>query len=160
MISIYRHAGLRLLGRKKLVHPGIQDELTSWGARVFITPNPYGAAEQARPVYEELGHEVYGIQTDPVFQRVLPKDWVEFYETVYKVAPYSSKSLDEIAWNMFTLKVIHFFADADSLMQRMIPLTLLEVFLLYLLFYFLRFAIQKFTIRGRIPGARWDRQRR
>lgn len=101
VISIYRHAGLRLLGRKKLVHPGIQDELTSWGARVFITPNPYGAAEQARPVYEELGHEVYGILTDPVFQRVLPKDWVEFYETVYKVAPYSSKSLDEIAWNMY-----------------------------------------------------------
>lgn len=48
----------------------------------------------------------------------------------------------------FTLKVIHFFADADSLMQRMIPLTLLEVFLLYLLFYFLRFAIQKFTIKN------------
>ena len=48
----------------------------------------------------------------------------------------------------FTLKVIHFFADADSLMQRMIPLTLLEVFLLYLLFYFLRFAIQKVTIKN------------
>ena len=48
----------------------------------------------------------------------------------------------------FTLKVIHFFADADSLMQRMIPLTLLEVFVLYLLFYFLRFAIQKFNIKN------------
>ena len=48
----------------------------------------------------------------------------------------------------FTLKVIHFFADADSLMQKMIPLTLLEVFVLYLLFYFLRFAIQKFTIKN------------
>jgi len=48
----------------------------------------------------------------------------------------------------FTLKVIHFFADADSLMQRMIPLTLLEVLLLYLLFYFLRFAIQKFSIKN------------
>lgn len=48
----------------------------------------------------------------------------------------------------FTLKVIHFFADADSLMQRMIPLTLLEVLLLYLLFYFLRFAIQKFNVKN------------
>ena len=48
----------------------------------------------------------------------------------------------------FTLKVIHFFADADSLMQRMIPLTLLEVFVLYLLFYFLRFAIEKFNIKN------------
>ena len=48
----------------------------------------------------------------------------------------------------FTLKIIHFFADTDFLMQRMIPLTLLEVFLLFLLFYFLRFAIQKFTIKN------------
>ena len=47
-----------------------------------------------------------------------------------------------------TLKLIHLFADADSLMQKMIPLTLLEVLLLYLLFYFLRFAIQKFTIKN------------
>lgn len=48
----------------------------------------------------------------------------------------------------FTLKVIHFFADADSFMQKMIPLTLLEVLLLYLLFYFLRFAIKKITIKN------------
>lgn len=101
VISIYRHAGLRLLGRKKLECPGLQDELTSWGARVFITPNPYGAAEQTRPVYEQLGHEVYGIQTEPVFERVLPKDWVEFYETVYKVASFSSMSLDEITLSMY-----------------------------------------------------------
>lgn len=48
----------------------------------------------------------------------------------------------------YTLKMIHFFADMDSLMQRMIPLTLLEVFLLYLFFYFLRFAIVKLTIKN------------
>ncbi|QBO58068.1 ComE operon protein 3 [Chryseobacterium salivictor] len=48
----------------------------------------------------------------------------------------------------FTLKGIHFFGDADSLMHRMIPLTLLEVLLLYLLFYFLRFSIQKLTIKN------------
>lgn len=100
-ISIYRHAGLRLLGRKKLERPGFQDELTSWGARVFITPNPYGPVEQTRPYYEELGHEVYGIQTNPVFQRVLPKNWVEFYTTVYTVAKYSSQSLDESALTMY-----------------------------------------------------------
>lgn len=105
VISIYRHAGLRLLGKKKLERPGLQDELTSWGARVFITPNPYGAVEQTRPVYEQLGHEVYGIQTEPEFQRVLPKDWVEFYETVYKVARFSSMSLDEIALSMYDEEV-------------------------------------------------------
>lgn len=48
----------------------------------------------------------------------------------------------------FTLKVIHLFADVDSLMQRMIPLTLIEVLLLYLVFYFLRFAIHKVTIKN------------
>ena len=48
----------------------------------------------------------------------------------------------------FTLKLIHLFADTDSLMQRMIPLTLLEVLLLYLIFYLLRFAIQKVTIKN------------
>ena len=48
----------------------------------------------------------------------------------------------------FTLKVIHQFAEADFLMQKMIPLTLIEVLLLYLLFYFLRFAIQKFSIKN------------
>ena len=47
-----------------------------------------------------------------------------------------------------TLKLIHYFADTDSLMYRMIPLTLLEALVLYLLFYFLRFAIQKFTIKN------------
>ncbi|MBM7766711.1 uracil-DNA glycosylase family protein [Glutamicibacter nicotianae] len=101
VISIYRHAGLRLLGLKKLERPGLQDELTSWGARVFITPNPYGSVEQTRPVYEQLGHEVYGIQTEPVFQRRLPTDWVDFYETVYKVARFSSMSLDEITLSMY-----------------------------------------------------------
>ncbi|MGO3255773.1 MAG: uracil-DNA glycosylase family protein [Glutamicibacter ardleyensis] len=101
VISIYRHAGLRLLGKKKLTRPGLQEELTSWGAQVFITPNPYGATELTRPVYEQLGHEVYGIQTDPVFKRVLPKNWVEFYEKVYLVAAYNSMSLDEIAMTMY-----------------------------------------------------------
>lgn len=48
----------------------------------------------------------------------------------------------------FTLKLIHFFAGADSLMQIMIPLTLLEVLTLYTVFYFLRFAIQKFNIKN------------
>ncbi len=48
----------------------------------------------------------------------------------------------------FTLKVIHFFASADSVMQRMIPMTLLEVLVLYVLFYFLRFAIQRFNIKN------------
>lgn len=105
VISIYRHAGMRLLRKKKLERPGLQNELTSWGARVFITPNPYGAAEQTRPVYEQLGREVYRIQTEPVFKRVLPKDWVEFYETVYKVAAFSSQSLDEIAWGMYDEEV-------------------------------------------------------
>lgn len=101
VISIYRHAGLHLLRQKKLVRPGMQDELTSWGARVFITPNPYGPAEQTKPVYDELGYEVQGIQTEPVFERVLPENWVEFYETVYKVAEHSSHSLDEIVWTMY-----------------------------------------------------------
>ncbi|MGP9728910.1 uracil-DNA glycosylase family protein [Glutamicibacter sp. 287] len=101
VVSIYRHAGLRLLGKKKLASPGLQEELTSWGAKVFITPNPYGAAEQTRPVYEQLGHEVYGIRTAPEFQRVLPKNWVEFFENVYTVATYNSKSLDEIALTMY-----------------------------------------------------------
>ncbi|MGP5123905.1 uracil-DNA glycosylase family protein [Glutamicibacter ardleyensis] len=101
VVSIYRHAGMRLLGKQKLTSPGLQEELTSWGAQVFITPNPYGATELTRPIYEQLGHEVYGIQTAPVFQRVLPKNWVEFFEKVYLVATYNSKSLDEIALEMY-----------------------------------------------------------
>lgn len=48
----------------------------------------------------------------------------------------------------YTLKLIHFFADTDSLMHRMIPLSLLEVLLLYLAFYFLRFAIKNFNIKN------------
>lgn len=67
---------------------------------MFVTPNLYGATELTRPVYEQLGHEVYGIQTTPVFQKVLPKNWVEFYEKVYLVAVYNSMSLDEIAMTM------------------------------------------------------------
>ncbi len=101
VISIYRHAGLHLLGKEKIERPGLQDELTSWGARVFVTPNPYAPVELTKPVYEELGHEVYGIQTAPVFKRVLPENWVEFYKTVYLVAANSSQSLDEIALTMY-----------------------------------------------------------
>lgn len=48
----------------------------------------------------------------------------------------------------FTLKLIHLFADTDFLMQRMIPLNLLEVFLLFMLLYDLRFAIRKFSIKN------------
>ena len=47
-----------------------------------------------------------------------------------------------------SLKMIHFFAEADSLMQKMIPLNILEVLLLYILFYFLRFAIKKVSIKN------------
>lgn len=62
---------------------------------------PENSSYKVRSNSSELGHEVYGIQTEPEFQRVLPKDWVEFYETVYKVARFSSMSLDEIAWGMY-----------------------------------------------------------
>ena len=46
------------------------------------------------------------------------------------------------------LKLIHFFAGADSLFYRMIPITLLEVFVALIIIYFLRFAIQKFNIKN------------
>lgn len=48
----------------------------------------------------------------------------------------------------FTLEVIHFFAAAEDFMQRLIPLTLLEMFILYVIIYFLRFAVLRWNIRS------------
>ena len=47
-----------------------------------------------------------------------------------------------------TLRLIHFFAEIDFAMNEMIPMTLLEMILLFCLLYFLRFTIKKITIKS------------
>ncbi|MGA9213260.1 ComEC/Rec2 family competence protein, partial [Kaistella sp.] len=47
-----------------------------------------------------------------------------------------------------TLKLIHFFADLDFAFYKMIPMTLLEVFVALLIVWFLRFAVLKFNIKN------------
>lgn len=47
-----------------------------------------------------------------------------------------------------TLKVIHFFADFDAAFYKMIPMTLLEVAVSFIIIYFLRFAIIKFNFKN------------
>lgn len=49
------------------------------------------------------------------------------------------------------LKVIHYFAEVDFAMHRLIPLQLLELVLLLVILYFLRFAIKNLSIK---TGAR------
>lgn len=46
------------------------------------------------------------------------------------------------------LKVIHFFADFDAAFYKMIPMTLLEVFVSFIIIYFLRFVIIKFNFKN------------
>lgn len=48
----------------------------------------------------------------------------------------------------WTLKVIHFFADFDSVFYKMIPMTLAEVLVGFVVIYFLRFAIIKFNFKN------------
>ncbi|WP_082017289.1 ComEC/Rec2 family competence protein [Kaistella jeonii] len=48
----------------------------------------------------------------------------------------------------YTLKVIHFFADIDFAFYKIIPLTLLEVFVSFIIIYLLRFAILKFNVKN------------
>ncbi len=47
-----------------------------------------------------------------------------------------------------TLKTIHFFADIDFAFYKMIPMTLPEVFVAFLVVWFLRFAIKNFTLKN------------
>ncbi|QDP84800.1 ComEC family competence protein [Chryseobacterium sp. SNU WT5] len=46
-----------------------------------------------------------------------------------------------------TLQLIHFFADVDYAMSRTIPMTLLEVGVLYILLYLIRFPLKSFTLK-------------
>jgi len=46
-----------------------------------------------------------------------------------------------------TLKLIHFFAKVDFAFFKMIPMTLLEVFLLLIIIYLLRFVLKNFSIK-------------
>ena len=46
------------------------------------------------------------------------------------------------------LNTIHFFADMDFAFYKMIPMTLLEVFVAFVIVWFLRFAVIKFTIKN------------
>ena len=48
----------------------------------------------------------------------------------------------------WTLKTIHFFADTDFAFHKMIPMTLLEVGVGFIVVYFLRFAILNFNIKN------------
>lgn len=47
-----------------------------------------------------------------------------------------------------TLKVIHFFAEIDFVFYKMIPMTLLEVFVAFIVIYYLRFLIVKFNFKN------------
>lgn len=46
-----------------------------------------------------------------------------------------------------TLELIHFFGNLDFAMSRMIPMTILEVVVLYILFYFLKFPLKNLKIK-------------
>jgi len=46
------------------------------------------------------------------------------------------------------LKTIHFFADLDFAFYKMMPMTLLEVFVAFVIVWFLRFAVIKFNIKN------------
>ncbi|MBF8458162.1 ComEC/Rec2 family competence protein [Kaistella sp. G5-32] len=48
----------------------------------------------------------------------------------------------------YTLKEIHFFAEIDLAFYKIIPLTLLEVFVAFIIIYLLRFAILKFNVKN------------
>lgn len=48
------------------------------------------------------------------------------------------------------LQCIHWFADFDSLFFKNIPMNLIEVFILFVLIYRLRFAILKFNLKNRM----------
>ena len=47
-----------------------------------------------------------------------------------------------------TLKTIHLFADFDVAFYKMIPMTLLEVGVAFIIIWFLRFAVMKFNIKN------------
>jgi len=47
-----------------------------------------------------------------------------------------------------TLKLIHFFGEVDFAMNEMLPMTLLEMVLLFSVLYFLRFTIKKMSIKS------------
>ena len=47
-----------------------------------------------------------------------------------------------------TLKLIHFFGEVDFAMNEMLPMTLLEMVLLFSVLYFLRFMIKKMSIKS------------
>ncbi|WHF51127.1 ComEC/Rec2 family competence protein [Chryseobacterium gotjawalense] len=48
----------------------------------------------------------------------------------------------------YALKLIHFFADFDVAFQKMIPMTLLEVVVAFIIIYFLRAVVLKFNIKN------------
>ena len=53
----------------------------------------------------------------------------------------------------FVLKVIHWLSSFDFFMVEHIPMTLIEVILLFILLYFLRFIIQKFNLKNSLNFA-------
>jgi len=48
----------------------------------------------------------------------------------------------------YTLKVIHFFAEVDFAFYKMIPMTLLEVVVAFIILYFVRFTLVKFNLKN------------
>ena len=48
----------------------------------------------------------------------------------------------------YTLKAVHLFGDLDFALNKMIPMTLLEVFLLLIILFLLRFIIRNFNIKN------------
>lgn len=47
-----------------------------------------------------------------------------------------------------TLELIHFFGNLDFAMSRLIPMTILEVVMLYIILYFLKFPLKNFKIKN------------
>lgn len=47
-----------------------------------------------------------------------------------------------------TLELIHFFGNLDFAMSRLIPMTILEVVMLYIVLYFLKFPLKNFKIKN------------
>lgn len=50
----------------------------------------------------------------------------------------------------YILRVIHFFAELDFAFYKIIPMTLLEVFVAFIMVYYLRFAVSKFNFKNAV----------
>lgn len=79
VISIYRHPGLRFLCEEEIARRYARRN-KQLGCEGCHFPTPYAPVEPTQLMHQELGHEVYGIHTAPVFKRVRPENWMEFYK--------------------------------------------------------------------------------